>query len=83
MHCPWLLATKNFVTNGASTYYLYTDERERVRDLYQHDNFPSLSLMTGAERGDQGEQKKGSVFRCCLRADLLPVFVGDLTLNKN
>ena len=83
MHCPWLLATKNFATNEASTYYLYKDERERVRDLYQHDNFPSLRLMTGMDCGDQGEQKKGSVFRWWLRADLLPVFVGDLTLTKN
>lgn len=84
MHYPWLLVTKNFVINGASTYYLYEwgKRSRREGDLYQHDNFPSLRLMTGTDRGDQGEHKKGSTFRCRLSADLLPVFVGDLTLHK-
>lgn len=44
-----------FVTNGASTY---TKKRGGEQDLYQHDNFPSLRLMTGTDCGDQGEHKK-------------------------
>lgn len=61
----------------------YTKKRGGEQDLYQHDNFPSLRLMTGTDCGDQGEHKKRGAFRCWLSADLLPVFVGDLTLNKN
>lgn len=32
--------------------------------------------------GIKGSTKKGAAFRCWLSADLLPVFVGDLTLHK-
>lgn len=36
----------------------YTKKRGGEQDLYQHDNFPSLRLMTGTDCGDQGEHKK-------------------------
>ena len=61
MHCPWLLVTKNFVINGASTYYLYEwgkkeQERGRLVSTWQ------FSIIKTNDRhgpwGSRGTQKR-------------------------
>lgn len=71
-----------FVTDGASTFYLYKEERGRAGLVSTW----QFSIIKTNDRhrlwGSRGAQKKRGAFRCWLSADLLPVFVGDLTLNK-
>lgn len=58
MQCP-RLRTLSQMELPPSTYT--KEERGEKQDLYQHDNFPSLRLMTGTDCGDQGEHTKREV----------------------